>query len=126
MVSQARAVLRRMWKDTCTIYGYRPVLQANKSTIHEEITVITDEPCKLSFSRLSEVKQTDTAAAVVQVVKLFLDESLKIEAGSKIAVKRGGNKFVYACSGEAGIFEHHQEIVLIPWERWAADAENES
>ena len=119
MVDVIRAAMRSMWEDTCTVYEYQPVQKENKSTIHEEIAVISNEPCKLSFSRLSEVKQTETAAAIVQTVKLFLDENLEIKAGSKIVVTRRDKEFIYGYSGEAGIFDNHQEIVLKPWEGWA-------
>jgi len=114
-----RAAMRSMWNDTCAVYEYQPVKLENKSTVHDEVAMITDEPCKLSFSSLSSVSQTDTAAAIVQTVKLFLDENLTIKAGSKIVVNRRNQLFVYAYSGEAGIFDNHQEIVLIPWEGWA-------
>jgi len=119
MVSPAKAALRRMWKDTYTVYEYQPILQENKSTVHEKVAIISDEPCKLSFSSLKQVNQTDTAAKTPQIVKLFLDETLEIKAGSKIVVKRRNQLFEYGYSGEAGIFDHHQEIVLIPWEGWA-------
>ena len=119
MVSPARSALRRMWKDTCTVYEYQAVLQENKSTVHEEVAIISDEACKLSFTYLRSTNQTDTAAKTPQIVKLFLDETLEIKAGSKIVVKRCNQLFEYGHSGEAGIFEHHQEIVLIPFEGWA-------
>ncbi|MCL2357104.1 MAG: hypothetical protein FWC70_08110 [Defluviitaleaceae bacterium] len=119
MVSPARKALRRMWKDTCTVYEYQPVLQSNMSTVHEEVAVISDEPCKLSFASLQSANQTDTAAKTPQTVKLFLDETLEIKAGCKIVVKRRDQVFEYGYSGEAGVFEHHREIVLIPFEGWA-------
>ena len=117
MVDNAiRAAMRSMWTDICTVYEYQPVLNANKTTTHEEIPVICDEPCRLSFSKLLHANQTETAATTPQIVKLFIDENLKIKAGCKIVVKRRNTEFVYGYSGEAGIFDHHQEIVLIPWE----------
>lgn len=119
MVDSVRAALRSMWTDTCTVYNYEPVQKTNKSTVHEPVAVIIDEPCRLSFSRLAQANQTDTAAATPQVVKLFLDEDLEIKAGSKIVVKRRQIEFTYGYSGETGIFDDHQEIVLIPWEGWA-------
>ena len=119
MVDHVRAAMRSMWSDTCTVYEYQPIKKLNKSTVHEEIAVLRDEPCKLSFSKLTHANQTDTAAKTPQIVELFLDEGLTIKAGSKIVVKRGNNEFVYGCSGEAGIFDEHQEIVLLPWEGWA-------
>ena len=119
MVDPIRAAMRGMWNDACTVYEYLPIVKPNKSTIHEEIVVLRDEPCKLSFSKLTHANQTETAAATPQIAKLFLDEALTIKAGSKIAVKRGNIEFVYGYSGEAGIFDEHQEIVLLPWEGWA-------
>ena len=120
MVENAiRSAMRSMWTDICTVYEYHPVLNDNKTTTHEEIPVIINEPCRLSFSKLVQANQTDTAAATPQIVKLFLDENLKIKAGCKIVVKRSDNEFIYGYSGEAGIFDDHQEIVLIPWEGWA-------
>ena len=114
MVEQIRAALRSMWTDTCTVYENKPILNPNKTTTHKEVAVIVDEPCRLSFSSLSHAIQTETAAQTPQMVKLFIDENLKIKAGSTIVVKRRNKEFAYAHSGGAGIFHNHQEIVLIP------------
>ena len=118
MVS-ARGALRKLWLDACTVYEYQPVVKGNGGTVHEEAAVLVDEPCKLSFSRLAPVNQTDTAASVTQVVKLFLDETLEIKVGAKIVVNRQGKAFIYAHGGKTGVFTHHQEVVLEPWEGWA-------
>jgi len=115
MVDAIRVALRSMWTDTCTVYEYKPVLKENKSTVHEGVAVISVEPCRLSFTRLMPANQTDTAAKAPQVIKLFLDETLNIKAGSKIIVKRRNVEFIFGYSGEAGIFDDHQEITLIPW-----------
>jgi len=122
MVNPARAALRRMWNDTCAVYEYQPVKLENKSTVHDEIAVISGEPCRLSFSKLQQTNQTETAAKAPQTVKLFLDELLDVKAGSKIVIQCRGREFVFGYSGEAGVFDHHQEIVLIPWEGWAVTA----
>ena len=120
MVENAvRAAMRSMWNDTCTVYEHQPQKNDNKTTTHTEKPIITDEPCRLSFSKLLHANQTETAAKTPQIVKLFIDENLEIKTGCKIVVKRRNTEFVYGYSGEAGIFDHHQEIVLIPWEGWA-------
>ena len=120
MVEDAiRAAMRSMWNDTCTVYEYQPVVQENKSTVHEEAAVISDAPCRLSFSKLQQTNQTETAARTPQIVKLFIDETLEIKAGSKIVILCRGREFIFGYSGEAGVFDHHQEIVLIPFEGWA-------
>ena len=120
MVDNAiRDAMRSMWTDICTVYEYQPVPLENKTTVHEEVAIITNEPCRLSFSKLQPANQTDTAAKTPQVIKLFLDETLEVNAGSKIVVVRNGKELVFGYSGEAGIFDHHQEISLLLWEGWA-------
>ena len=114
-----RSAMRSMWNDTCTVYEYLPVTKENKSTVHEPTAAITDEPCRLSFSKLTQANQTDTAAKTPQIVKLFLDETKEVKAGSKIIIQCRNREFIFGYSGEAGVFDHHQEIVLIPWEGWA-------
>lgn len=87
-----------------------------------EIPVIQEEPCKLSFQTLAVNQDGDAAAAVTQSVKLFLSPDLEIPAGCKIVVRRFGvieREFVYARSGEAGIFSHHQEVPLTVWKEYA-------
>jgi|GEM_PF-831181 len=126
MVSPARAALRRMWEHLCTVYEYHPVLLENKTTVHKEVVVIEDAPCRLSFSSLKQANQTETAAQTPQVTKLFIDETLDIKAGSKIVVDCRGREFVFGYSGEAGVFDHHQEIILIPWKGWATNGQNEN
>ena len=113
-----RAAMRGMWTDICTVYEYHAVLKDNKTTVHEEVPIITNEPCRLSFTKLLHANQTETAAKTSQIVKLFIDEELKIKAGCKIVVKRRNTEFIFGYSGEAGIYDDHQEIVLIPWEGW--------
>ena len=119
MVEQLKSALRTLWTDTCTAYEYKPIKKENGATIHEEVEVISDEPCKLSFSKLEQTNQSDTGAIVSQTVKLFIDENLEIKPGSKILIRRKGKEFVYSSSGECGIFSNHQEIVLMSWKGWA-------
>ena len=115
-----KTAIRLLWKDACSVIEYQEHQEENKSTSHEEVTVLEDELCKLSFERLQPVNQTDSAAVLVQTAKLFIDEGIVIKAGSKIIVKQHtGNVFEFAQSGKAGIFTHHQEIPLIPFEDYA-------
>ena len=113
------AAIRLLWTDACTVLEYREYTAANGATKHTEETVLEDEPCKLSFSRLAAVNQTDSAAVTVQAVKLFIDQGLVIAPGSKIVVRRDGRVFEYAQSGLAGVFRDHQEIPLVPFGGYA-------
>ena len=118
MVTQKKALML-LWKDRMTVFEFKEVTKPNKATDFEEVPILENQPCKLSFSTLKEVNQTDESAAIVQTAKLFCDSALDIKAGSKIVVQRGDRTFEYSQSGEPGIFTTHQEIVLVPFRGWA-------
>jgi len=118
MVSHKQA-LTSLWKDKFSVVEYPEYVKPNGSVGSEAVIVLGDQPCKLSFSSLNTVNQTETAAAIVQTAKLFCDKAIEIKAGSKIIVDRDGRSFEYKQSGEPGIFTNHQEIVLVPYKEKA-------
>ena len=117
MVSTKKA-LRLLWKDRLTVTGYKEVQKPNKSTGFEEVPVLEDVPCKLSFSSLPAANQGDQTATAMQVIKVFLDENVVIKPGSKITVTRRDQVYEFAQSGLPGVFTNHQEITLVPFEGW--------
>jgi hypothetical protein len=115
-----KAALRVLWADKATITEYEGYTRENKSTGQREIIVLKGEPCKLSFETLKPTNQTDPAATLVQVTKLFIDGKLAIKAGSKITVTRkSGEVLEFKQSGQAGLFTNHQEIPLMLFEGYA-------
>lgn len=113
-------LLRRLWTDTCTVTNMQEVEDENDhSTSTKEVTVLKDEPCKLSFQTLSTTAKDGVKAELVQKAKLFLTNEVEIKAGSSITVKRGKRVFEYSSSGLPAIFSSHQEIVLEPKERYS-------
>jgi hypothetical protein len=117
MVSQKNALMT-LWKDTFSVTEYQEAEKANGSTGFEEVIVLENQPCKLSFSTLRSTNQTDDDAYAVQITKLFCDTEIVINAGSKITVQHNGRTFEYGQSGEPGVFFSHQEIMLVPFEGW--------
>lgn len=117
-----RKALERMWKDRCTILCQKKVTNPDtKLTDFEEVPLLEDVPCKLSFEKLAST-DGDNVAAKFQNVKLFLSPDIEIPAGCKIIVNRFNDvqrKFTFSHSGEAGVFTHHQEIYLELWKGWA-------
>lgn len=111
--------LASLWKDAFSVVERRKITKPNGSTGFQEVAVLEDLPCKLSFSSLASTGQNDENAAIAQTAKLFCDGALTIRAGSKIIVRRGGRSLEYSQSGEAGVFGAHQEIALVPFKRWA-------
>ena len=120
MVNAHKAALKRLWKDRCTVYGKQKTTNPETGiTGFAEAVLWEDLPCKLSFQTLAAAAG-DPVASVSQSVKLFLYPDPAIPAGCKIVVTRpDGRQYTYAQSGEPGRFTNHQEILLVPMQRYA-------
>lgn len=109
---EVRRAIESMYADVCTITEYKEYTKANKSTGHNEVIVIENQPCKLSFSTIAATNQTETTANLVQKTKLFIAPEVIIKAGSKINVTHEGRSVEYEKSGEPAFYGSHQEIIL--------------
>lgn len=114
-----KAIESTYYTGVCTIIEYQEVTDENKITRQEEVTVIENQPCKLSFEKLNAVVQTDTAAAISQGTKLFISPEVVVNAGSKIVVEQNGVKTEYSASGEPAVYPSHKEIMLELFKGWA-------
>ena len=108
-----RKAIECLYVGRCVITNSQAVFnEATKRTTFKDVVLCENEPCRLSFSTVSEASQTDTAANVSQVVKLFIRPELEIKAGSKITVTQNGRTVKYIASGQPAVHTNHQEIVL--------------
>lgn len=87
-------------------------------TNFQEVTVLEDQPCKLSFETLTS-SNGDPVATVSQSVKLFISPDVVIKAGSKIIVTQHGRTTEYSNSGVPAVYPTHQEIMLTLFNGWA-------
>jgi hypothetical protein len=116
----ARRAQEATYEGLCTIYEYRDVTdEKTKLSSEEEVAVIEDQPCKLSFEKLNSVVQTETAAVQAQGVKLFLAPEIVVSSNSKIVVTQNGVTDEYSASGIPAIYSTHQEITLESFRGWA-------
>lgn len=116
----ARKAIESTYTGLCTIVERRDVRdEKTKITRKSEITVIENQPCKLSFESIKAAVQTETAAAIAQSTKLFIAPEIRVESGSKIIVEQNGVKAEYSASGEPAVYLSHQEIMLELFEGWA-------
>ena len=117
----ARRMLESTYTGVCTIFERRDVRdEATKITQKKEVAPVAEnQPCKLSFERLTAVRQTETAAGQVQGTKLFIAPEIKVKPGSKIVVEQNGIKTEYAASGEPAVYPTHAEIMLELFRGWA-------
>lgn len=93
--------------------------EKTKLTKTEPVIVLENQPCKLSFETLKSAVQTDSAASITQITKLFVSPDVSIRAGSKITVTQDDVTTDYTCSGVPAVYPTHQEIVLELFEDYA-------
>ena len=118
--SAARKALEATYEGLCTVYEYRDVTdEKTKLSSEEEVAVIEDQPCKLSFEKLNSVVQTETAAVQAQGVKLFLAPEIAGGSNSKIVVTQNGITNEYSASGIPAVYSTHQEITLESFRGWS-------
>ena len=116
----ARKALERTYEGRATVYEYQSVRDPDTFlTDFKEVTVLEDQPCKLSFKALDTTTTTGNVAVMTQGVKLFLSPDVSIKPGSKITVTQNGVTTEYSSSGVPAKYPTHQEIMLKLFERWA-------
>ena len=117
----ARKAIESTYSGVCTILERRDV-RDEKTKItrkNEEVPVVENQPCKLSFEKLNAVVQTDTAAMLTLGSKLFIAPEIKIKPGSKIIVEQNGTTTEYSASGEPAVYFSHSEYMLELFKGWA-------
>ena len=112
-------VFELMYIGTCNVIENKKVSDpVTKRTSFEPVTIISNQPCRLSH-KSSPITGDGNTASVMQEIKLFLSPDVKIPNGCKIEVTQRGETKAYTNSSEPQIFDNHQEITLKLFERWA-------
>ena len=126
-VVRARKAVESLYDGVCDVIEYRKVTKANKSTSFEEVTVLSNQPCRLSYkastsmslSIKSTQEEKDLSSSMEQMIKLFISPDVTIKSGSKIVITQNGKTVAYKGSGQPAIYKTHQEITLDLFEGWA-------
>lgn len=116
-----RKAIESTYSGVCTVIERRDV-RDEKTKItrkNEEVPVIENQPCKLSFEKLNAVVQTDMVAKQTQGTKLFIAPEIKVKPGSKIVVEQNGVTTEYSASGVPAVYPSHVEIKLELFRGWA-------
>lgn len=117
----ARKAIESTYTGVCTVKERRDIRDERTKITrkNEEVPVVENQPCKLSFESLNATLQTDTAANQTQGVKLFIAPEIDIKPGSKIVVEQNGVTTEYSASGVPAVYLSHQEIILELFKGWA-------
>jgi hypothetical protein len=124
MLSQVQVVAVRKaielsYIGTCSVIERQKITKANKSTGFEEVTILENQPCRLSFERIASVSEGEAASKLTQVTKLLIAPEVEIKPGSKLVIEQNGLTSEYKRSGEPAIYNTHQEIILELFQGWA-------
>lgn len=114
-----RKAIEMTYDGKCTITEHQKVQKPSKSTGFQDVIVLTDQPCKLSFSKITNTSQGETAAMVIQTAKVLLAPEIQIKTGSKLTITQNGVTTEYKSSGEPARYATHQEIVLELFKGWS-------
>lgn len=117
--AKARKALEGTYDGICTVIE-RQYIKDEKTKIKrlKEIEVIKDQPCHVSFEKVTATVQTETAATTSQGIKLFLPPEITIKSGSKIIVDQNGIYTEYTASSVPAVYVTHQEIMLEMFKEW--------
>ena len=124
---KARKAIESLYDGLCDVIEYHKVTKSNKSTGFEEITVLSNQPCRLSYkastsmslSIKSTTENDNLSSGLEQMIKLFISPDIKIANGSKIIVTQNGVTVAYKSSGQPAVYNTHQEITLDLFVGWA-------
>ncbi len=109
----ARKAIESTYEGVAVVEEYQKVKdEATKLTKGKPVIVLENQPCRLSFEHSQAASQTESAAAVTQIIKLFISPDVTIKPGTKITVTQAGKTTVYTCSGVPAVYDTHQEIIL--------------
>lgn len=110
---QVRKAIESRYKGLCDILEKRKVKdEVTKATVLKDIVVLSNQPCRLSYSSSGTANQTDTVSNIEQTIKLFIAPEIKIAPGSKLRITQNGVTTDYISSGVPALYETHQEISL--------------
>lgn len=116
---KVRKAVESLYDGICTITEYQKIKKENKSTAHEEVVVLENQPCRMSFKTVNSTNQTDTAGIVTQSIVVYLSPDIMVKPGSKLTITQNGVTNEYKNSGKPAVYSSHQEIPLELFKGWA-------
>lgn len=112
-VANATNPLATLWTGRATIFEYKDTTDPiTHQTTQDEVAVLEDEPCRISYRYEQSTNMQSGAAVVSQSIILFIRPDLVINPGSVIEITQHGVTQKYKGSGSPAVYCNHQQIVL--------------
>lgn len=118
-VVRARQSIEKYYKHTCSIVAEVEHENEDFTTSFGPVTLVENQPCRISFTTIDSVSEKDMSYRVIQVVKLFLAPEITVPEGSKITVSHDGRTDVYNSTGKPAVYPTHQEIIMKTDDKYA-------
>ena len=118
-VVAVRKAIESTYVGNCTITEQFKEKNLDKTISFIKAVVIENQPCKLSFEKISGTNQSSNASSNIQTVKVMISPDINIKPGSMLAITQNGITTNYKNSGMPAIYGTHQEIVLDTFEGWS-------
>ena len=116
---KARKAAESLYHGVCTIIEHQKIKNENKSTSFEEVVVLENQPCRLSYKTVNPTSQTDTYSAVTQAIVVYISPDIVVKPGSKMTITQNDVTCDYKCSGKSAVYSTHQEIPLELFKGWS-------
>ena len=105
--------LSLLWTGKCTIYEFQDITDPETyQTTQQEVPILVDEPCRLSYNHEQATNIQSGAAVVSQSITLFIRPDLVVKPGSVIEITQNGVTERYKGSGKPAVYTNHQQIIL--------------
>ena len=114
-----RKAVETLYDGICTVSEYQKVKRENNSTAFEEVTVLENQPCRMSFKSVNSTNQTDTGGVVTQSITVYMSPDIWVKPGSKLTITQNGVTTEYKSSGQSAMYSSHQEISLELFKGWS-------
>ncbi len=115
----AKKAIESTYIGTCTITEQVKIKNPDKTTGFKEQVILENQPCRLSFEKITGTNQGDTAASTIQGAKVFISPDVSIKPGSKLTITQNGITTDYQHSGVPAIYGTHQEVILELFKGWS-------
>lgn len=108
-------ILKNQFYGKMSVFEYTKFTSSGKTSLKKTL-VLDNIPCLLTsmVSRRSAARDTQNGFVnrLDHVKKLFLPNEYVINTGSSIEISQDGRLYSFEYSGEAFIYQTHQEIIL--------------
>lgn len=118
---KTRKIIEKTFIDRCTIIEKKEILNKDSSNTLKDVISYKDIPCRISYENKNKQPATiiNNIAELNQIIKLFINPEIEINAGSKIIATQNKREIIYKNTGIPAYYDTHQEIILENFQDWS-------